>query len=403
MYNNKSFEPVLRFTVVSDVHYKDEHTIERDRMADAIKTSYSLAENEKYKNLDALYVVGDFANSGTLEQMTAFKNTLDENLKGDTKAVLCMASHEFSSAGVEGAYEKFDKVFNQAPDTHLVINGFHFICLSCSERCSYNDEKRAFLKTALDEAVEDNPKKPIFVFQHPHISDTVYGSINWGDDDLNDILCDYPQIIDFSGHSHAPINDPRSIHQRNFTCLGTGTLSYFEGDDFDKIYGTLFPGKEKAAQMLMVEADKDGRVRIYPYDLITHNFFPFEWKIDTPWDPQSFIYTDERFKSTVAPYFEDGAKIRFVKISEDGFEVNFDAAKIDNEYVCSYSVYVKNAEGTIIRCSNIWSEYYFYDMPETLSVSFDGLKKGEYYVEIIAHSFWATKSVNTLRSNKIGI
>jgi hypothetical protein len=103
---------------------------------------------------------------------------------------------------------------------------------------------------------------------------TVYGSANWGEDELTDILMNYPQIIDFSGHSHAPINDPRSIHQRHFTCLGTGTLSYFELDEFDKYYGTIPPGNDRAAQMLFVEADADMRVRVYPYDLITSNFFP---------------------------------------------------------------------------------------------------------------------------------
>ena len=47
-----------------------------------------------------------------------------------------------------------------------------------------------------------------------------------------------------------------------------------ELDEFDKIYGTIPPNKENAAQMLFVEADADMRVRIYPYDVITSNFFP---------------------------------------------------------------------------------------------------------------------------------
>ena len=58
------------------------------------------------------------------------------------------------------------------------------------------------------------------------------------DDKLSDympefaeILKNYPQVVDFSGHSHVPINDPRSIHQKHFTALGTGSLSYFELDD----------------------------------------------------------------------------------------------------------------------------------------------------------------------------
>ena len=61
---DKNFRPTLRFFVVSDVHYKDEHTVERDRMEKAIKTVYALSDGEDYSKVDALYVVGDFANSG---------------------------------------------------------------------------------------------------------------------------------------------------------------------------------------------------------------------------------------------------------------------------------------------------------------------------------------------------
>ena len=246
--------------------------------------------------------------------------------------------------------------------------------------------------------MQDDPQRPIFFFQHPHITDTVYGSINWGEDELTDILVNYPQIIDFSGHSHAPINDPRSIHQKNFTCLGTGTLSYFELDEFDKVYGTCPPGKEKAAQMLIVEADAEKRVRIYPYDLITSNFFPYTWKIDTAWDPDSFLYTDMRYKSTVAPVFAHGAKAEISAIKAGGFTVTFDQAEISEDYVDDYNVFVKNAGGVIVRRSNIFSEYYFYDMPKTLSVDFDGLDLGEYYVEIHANSFWNTRSETPLKS-----
>ena len=67
------FNPVLRFMVCSDVHYKDEHTVERDRMALAIDRAYDLSESQAYSALDAVYVVGDFANSGSPAQMAAFR------------------------------------------------------------------------------------------------------------------------------------------------------------------------------------------------------------------------------------------------------------------------------------------------------------------------------------------
>ena len=84
---DREFKPVLRFMVVSDIHYKDEHSVERERMEKAIQSAYRLCEQEEYSSLDALFVVGDFANSGSETQMKAFKKTLDDNLKPGTRTV----------------------------------------------------------------------------------------------------------------------------------------------------------------------------------------------------------------------------------------------------------------------------------------------------------------------------
>lgn len=399
---DSNFKPVLRFMVVSDVHYRDEHSVERERMELALKTAYELSEKEEYSRLDALYVVGDFATSGSRAQMIAFKDTLDTYLKPETEVNLSMASHEFHGEGEPAALEKFKEIYAQDPDTHRVINGYHFISVTCTNGCHFDDAKREWVKAELKKAAADDPRKPIFFFQHPHIMGTVYGSANWGEDELTDILMNYPQIIDFSGHSHAPINDPRSIHQRHFTSLGTGTLSYFELDEFDKYYGTIPPQNEKAAQMLFVEADADMRVRIYPYDLITSNFFPMTWKIDAAWDVKSFLYTDARYKTTVAPYFDENAKAVISDVTEDGFKVTFDQAKTDDIYVNDYNVIVKTSDGVTVRNITLWSGYYFYEMPEKLSVSFAELNKNEtYQVEIYAGSFWKTISEKPLISDKI--
>ena len=109
---DKNFKPVLRFMVVSDVHYKDEHSVERDRMQKAIETAYALSDKEEYNKLDALFVVGDFANRGTEPQMRAFKETLDCNLRKETECVLSLASHEFMHDGEEGALKRFAEIFN---------------------------------------------------------------------------------------------------------------------------------------------------------------------------------------------------------------------------------------------------------------------------------------------------
>lgn len=392
----KDFKPVLRFMVVSDVHYKDEKCVEEERMEKAIKIAYRLCdESENYKKLDALYVVGDFANSGTEIQMKKFKDTLDKLLRPETQYALTMASHEYHGEGIEEAHEKFARIFNLPVDEHRVINGFHFISLTCSRGTNFHADKIEFMAKELKKSREADPKKPIFVFQHPHITDTVYGSMLWGEDELYATYMDYPQMINFSGHSHAPINNPRSIHQNHFTSLGTGSLSYTELDEFDKYYGTLPPHKADFAQMLIVEADKDGRVRVYPYDVFTDNFFPYVWEIDEPWNPQSFKYTDNiRFKTAKTPYFTDDAEIEFSDLDTDGFMLKFPQAKSDEDYVNDYKVVVsEKATGVIVKQTVMWSEYYFYNMPENLEIAYTDLNPAtEYEVKIYANSFWKTTS-----------
>ena len=400
---DKNFKPVLRFMVVSDIHYKDEMSVERERFEKAIKKAYEIANSSaSYKNLDALYIVGDFATTGTEIQMKAVKETLDTFVKEGTVVRLAMASHEYmeKGGGEEVAKERFGRIFGIPYDTHEIIIGFHFISVSTTGGCRFKDPQKEFARTELKKAAADDPKKPIFFFQHPHLTDTVYGSIGWGEDDLIPILMNYPQIIDFSGHSHAPINDPRSIHQKHFTSLGTGTLAYFELDEFDKIYGTVPPDNKEAAQMLIVEADKDNRVRVYPYDVLTENFFPQVWKIDVPSDPTTFIYTDKRYKTTEAPCFSEDAKFIASDITKDSVKLTFTQAKPDkdSDYVNGYEIIIKNSDGIIAKQLSVWSHYYLYNMPSEVSQTIDDLDSNtEYFVEIFANGFFKNRSEKPLK------
>ena len=81
----------------------------------------------------------------------------------------------------------------------------------------YSDKQINWLKEEMAKAQKDDPEKPIFIFLHQHIKETVYGSHEWGTQDsakINAVLKEYPQVITFSGHSHYPLDDPRSIHQK---------------------------------------------------------------------------------------------------------------------------------------------------------------------------------------------
>lgn len=385
-------EPVFRMVVMSDIHYKADVATEPERFNRGMAYAYKYASESKYNKIDALYVVGDFANRGQEDEMQLFKKSLDENVASDTEVVLMLASHEFMSEGVDAAYEKLGRIYGKKPDAHKVFHGFHCISMSCDKGCSIHEGKQEWLKTQLEIAAADDWKKPIFVFQHPHLSDTVYGSINWGEDDIISILMNYPQIVDFSGHSHAPINDPRSVHQKYFSSFGTGSLSYFELDEFDKISGTVPPDAHECAQFLIVEADADNRVLVKPFDILSGEFFDNEWLIEKPYAPDSFVYTDERYRTPERPFFPENAVVSFAE-NENECIISFSQAQGKKERVDSYTVVIKEKTcGRIMRQINVTSSYYINKMPETINVSLGKLIPGVYTAEICANGFWNNAS-----------
>lgn len=392
-----AFVPKIRFIVMSDVHVKPEKDCkELARLRTGLRDAYNYAEQSSYNKIDAFVVVGDFANRGAEEEMLNFKEVLDEYIKPETDVTLSVASHEYG-AGEDVAKERLRKIFGMHYDAHKVINGFHFISVSSTRGCNFDEPQIEFAEEALKEAAADSMEKPIFFFQHPHISGTVYGSINWGDDALYPTLMNYPQVIDFSGHSHAPINDPRSIHQEHFTSVGTGSLSYFELDEFDKVYGTVPPDADKCAQFLIVEADENNRVRIMPFDILTEKFFPVTWKIDSPSEPSEFIYTDKRYGTRVCPHFSPCTNIE-TEVMSDAVKITFGQADINEDRVNDYKITVRNSDKKIVKQICVWSGYYLYDMPETLSVTIKDLPKGKYSVKITAKGFWKNTSDNALKA-----
>ena len=384
---------VLRFIACSDLHFKVDVDTEPERFRKGMQLAYAYAAGQEYRNIDALYIVGDFANRGSEPEMRLMKKYADAYVRPETELVLTMASHEyFSEDKEEGAHKRFAEIFAQQPDLHKVIGGYHFISVTTERGCRLFDEKKAWIAEQLKLAAADDPKKPIFFFQHPHLTDTVYGSIGWGEDDIIPILMNYPQIIDFSGHSHAPVNDPRSIHQKYFTSVGTGSLSYFELDEFDFLDGTVPKDKALCAQFLIVEVHDDNSVLIKPFDILSERFFNEGYFVEKPWEPESFVYTDARYKTLACPAFAPDTEIETV-VSERMLTVVFGQALSEPERPDSYTLVIRNsADGHIVKQATVPSSYYLNDMPEKITVELPFEETGRFTLSVYVNSFWKTRS-----------
>ena len=389
-----SKEVVLRFVVMSDVHTGHVEDVEVVRFNKAMDVCYTYAAAQEYKPLDALLVAGDMTKCGYEHEMIAFKEILDKNIKDGTRALLVMGNHEYFKETGKQVSDRWQRIMEQSMNTHEVINGYHFIGISLTTYMGYTDQ-REWVECELKKAVEADPEKPVFVQQHYHVSNTVYGSDLWGTSCLNDIFEKFPQVIHFSGHSHYPINDPRSIWQGSFTALGCGTLSYFELEP-GMVYGSIPPKATEAFQFYIVEVHEDHSVTIKAYDGISGQFFDFEYCIEPPFSPEAFVYTNARAEKADKPFFAEGAAASIEAITKESVTIAVPQA-LDNECIHSYRFDFYKGD-KLETSATIWSEFYFVNMPKVVTQEFTGLEPNtDYRVNITAIDSWGKESAVPLK------
>lgn len=384
------FTPVLRFVISSDSHVKTMGDTQTTRLQKMIKLGYDIAEKDKeYNRLDAVLMAGDLTDDGTKLGFASYKAAADAVLTGDTQFLSVVAkSHDSGTMDVK-ALDYFTQVTGQETDFHKVINGFHFIGLSRSKTAGehYSQYQKDWLKEQLDEAVADNPFKPIFVIHHEHVLNTVYGSSDfegWGMPDFKEILEKYPQVVDFSGHSHYPINDARSIWQGGFTAVGTGGLYYVEltVDDVRTVHPQ---GHKKVASFWVVEVDANNRIRLRAVDLGAEEYL-CEYNLNTPFD-RSYTREAQLLRSR-KPEFKEETTLEF-----KGNKVTFAAAESkDGMPIFMYRAYAVDSEGNRTPVGKTLPEYYNYDVPDTVTIKLENLPDGDYTLEIVAENCFGMQS-----------
>ncbi len=391
----KEFVPVVRFMVCSDTHISGRN-VSQEKMASAINNAYAIAQqNENYSVLDALMFVGDLTDNGEPEQFEIFKETIDTNMQDETKLLAIAAkNHDSWTYGKQSALSYVNDMTGNGSDFHVVINGFHFIGLSTSKKDGqrYGLYQRTWLRKQLKEAANDDPNKPIFVCQHEHIRNTVYGSSNfegWGVTDFKDIYKQYPQIVHFSGHSHYPNNDPRSIYQKDYTAVGTGAINYMELTvDSDR---SIHPDTcAQSGQAWIVEVDRYNRVQLKSYD-ITDGEILCQYLIKNPSDKSTFEYTEEKNEaSSSAPAFDSDCTMK-VENADGKYNVTVPAAKsTDGKIIFLYRIYVLNEKGKTVSSDYIVNNYW---LPNPYSeVSFTVDAKTGYTVRVVAENAYGMQS-----------
>lgn len=384
----ENFVPEVRFCVYTDTHNENEN------VADMLDTIHTLFESdEEYKGVDAVFGLGDFTSIGGEDNYESFVNTLKEHEYGGTQLINILGNHEMKN---ENAVEYFKKYFGYDPNTVTDINGFTFIGFSGSPSLlewTFGIKDLKWLSEQVNAAVEKADGKPVFVMQHPHNFGTVYGSAVWADPQLNPIYAGKTNVISFSGHSHFPANDPRSINQSTYTSIGAGAMARFELDK-NYIVGQHPDGYDTAAEFLVVEADSAGRVRVRGYDLNSDTYF-YDYFIENVNDRSTFAYTYKNLKAhDSAPVFAEGAKAVCAKNEDGEWVLSFPEAK--SAYIVHhYNIKITDANGKKVYKDTFVDDYYVIDGDDTADIRLGGdtlTAGGEYTAEVVAVSAYHLKS-----------
>lgn len=391
--NPLDFSPVLRFAVCSDIHLNGEEGQEAaERFAQLFDDMYAYSASCEYNKFDAMMVAGDFSGGGAEKQYVMYNKITEEKLRPETKLLTVIGNHEFidyRDVDATVGYTVYKKHISEEMDTDVVINGYHFIGVAYDDNGKTFKTKIEWLKERLDKATSENPNMPIFVYQHPHPFLTVYGSVNWGDRDLRTVLNNYPQVIDFSGHSHYCPADPRSVWQGAFTAVGCGSLSalmgnlnYIEGDKDA-------PGKSGSAWV--VEADADGNVLMKLYDIENRQFFSdVLYYFTNLQDKTKREYNWHKQKSLdTAPSFISGAKIKST-VNEEGETVISFPEAMGFYPAESYKITVTDSDKNCVFAKTVISDYVRANVND-VNANLGKLGKGEYTVKITAYSPYAKK------------
>lgn len=426
----RAFVPVLRFAVASDFHVREDAANDygsRAQLTEFLKSakSYSRAQ-EDYGQLDGVFFVGDLTQAGTENELKEFFSIVNANTEEETISLAVLGNHDFlasddrfSDASVQSTYHRFMQASGyESVDTHVVINGYHFILVSMDRYDKQNsvffsDEKLAWLDDALTAAAYDDPTrtKPIFVFQHVPPQDTMYGSTpDSADANLTELLSHYPQVVDFSGHTHYPVTDPRAIWQDSFTALTTGSMSYYcvpiaghPTKDQSCVIATDDIGSwiseghttsqiRNAHMYYMVEVDKSHQVRIRVCDTQTDAAWgePMVFPVG---NADEFIYTEDRGNVSLRPIWQENTEASVINNYYKKVQIEIPQA-IAPEIVQNYRVDVYDSENALVKSAySLACTYYGQSTPDRIRVSITGLcADSTYTCKIYAVNSWGRVS-----------
>ena len=250
-------EALAKFIVVSDTHLASNYQPYVDRVQNMFEDIAQFAPDNA-----AIIVNGDITNHGYLEEFDKFAELAEASgFAYPDDFVLIIGNHDQydSTEGAEPVSNLTDRFREQAgiadqphPYYERTINGVHLIMLGPDSfpddnwaHFGISDEEVSWLDDMLD-ADLDNGRLSL-VFMHEPLYYTVRNTMpgdfghEWSlsdedNDNLHECLRKHPNVIFFSGHTHA-LPDTVQLETDEPLYVGTGSIAYCIDDVDDDTTG----------------------------------------------------------------------------------------------------------------------------------------------------------------------
>lgn len=343
-----------RFIIGSDIHIPYYNSSEK------LTRALTWFANALSPSPARICLVGDLVDSGVQGYYDTLNAVLDSSSFGRESFVFCQGNHETYGVGVAAAPALFELNLGQKPNKLMNVKGVPIITMGPNTlNDGYYVANHDFLEQSLDAITSDatyTKGSPILLLCHHSIPNTAYTSQEWNGDygiglgedkDLTILMQQYPQIIHVSGHSHATIEDARSIDQSlGFTCIQDSTLgAYFENErnnphtmyDIETGEVSSYPAyNDEASQCLVLDVMADNTVQVTRYNLypLLTGGTPYQvyepWVIDVPGmiaasgDAGACAYMPGRTSST-APQLPTSKTVTIQDAGRDSLTVAFPA------------------------------------------------------------------------------
>ena len=402
-----------RFFVGSDTHIGRNNDASK-KLTNALDAFYKVDPDA-----DGVLLVGDVTNNGADSEYDTLMGVVNASEFGEAgKVELSMGNHEFNNAS--NAVDRFETKTEQDSSEVIYYNNeggtvtasasagdglvATVIRLSANNYGGDYTDNYDMVKTALETSTSKNVNAPIIVMGHHGIANTAYVTNEWKgnygegtEEDMVALFKQYSQVIHISGHSHATLEDARSIYQDDgYTAIQDGTIgAYFENesgkvDPDDGDSATRPADSEIASQALRIDVLEDGTVKIYRMNLTTGEYM-YE---DEPWTfkvngEEELPYTANR--TSGQPTFAEGASVSQGEVDGKTIHVQFPAAEpasgANNDMVHEYQITLTPKNGGDAVTKSIFSDYYMAEenQKDTWDVTITGLKADtEYDVSVKA-------------------